>query len=263
MSSPQQQLQCWGGGGNTTLPFLDFFGNAPDEQHPARAWQQFELQSAASAWVAKAAADGEPAAQQSLPGSYGSPPDSFGIRPTLQLNTVPVSATFFPAAYAQGVVLYEPFGGLCAGLEAVLRNGFKVVQYLYSDNDPAAQQIALHRIRRLQTMYPSQLPTSAIEGCFSLLPMDVKEVGSAQLSQVVQLFPQQQWLVVGGWPCQDLSLAGNSKGMTGRRAQLLHNLVSIIGSLQQLMPALPPAYVLENVAFQHHRDPQIAQQDFA
>ena len=31
-----------------------------------------------------------------------------------------VAATFFPAS-RKGVILYEPFGGLCAGLEMILR----------------------------------------------------------------------------------------------------------------------------------------------
>eukprot|EP00775_Hariotina_reticulata_P014999 gene14999-biopygen395 len=37
----------------------------------------------------------------------------------------------------------------------------------------------------------------------------------------------------------------------------------LIGTLQQLQPELPPAYLLENVPFQHHRNQQIALQDYA
>jgi hypothetical protein len=41
------------------------------------------------------------------------------------LHTQSVAATFFPAALHAGVVLYEPFGGICAGLEMVLKAGIR------------------------------------------------------------------------------------------------------------------------------------------
>jgi transposase InsO family protein len=134
---------------------------------------------------------------------------------------------------------------------------------LLHPTDPSVRKIAMHRIRRLQSLYPELLPPSAIQGSLSLLPMDIRQVVGQQLIDVVQQFPQQQWLVVGGWPCQDLSLAGCARGMSGNRAQLLHDVVRVIGTLQQLSQQLPPAYLLENVAFQHHKDPAIAQGDFA
>ena len=40
-----------------------------------------------------------------------------------------VAATFFTASQ-KGVILYEPFGGLCAGLEMILRCGIPVNKYL-------------------------------------------------------------------------------------------------------------------------------------
>lgn len=45
-----------------------------------------------------------------------------------QLDSRCVALSFFPAATYQGVVLYEPFGGLCAGLEMLLRNGVQVTR---------------------------------------------------------------------------------------------------------------------------------------
>jgi hypothetical protein len=44
-----------------------------------------------------------------------------------------------------GLTLYEPFGGLCAGLEAVLRSGIRVHQYFYSDNSNPARLVAEYR----------------------------------------------------------------------------------------------------------------------
>jgi site-specific DNA-cytosine methylase len=145
----------------------------------------------------------------------------------------------------------------------VLRNGFKVTQYIYSDTDPGVRKVAVHRMHKLQSLHPELLPPAAIQGSLALLPMDIRRVGSEQLTPVVQQFSEQQWLVVGGWPCQDLSLAGHARGMGGSRAQLLHDVVRVIGTLQQLLPDMPPAYLLENVPFQYHKNPSIAQEDFA
>eukprot|EP00775_Hariotina_reticulata_P002835 gene2835-biopygen4453 len=129
-----------------------------------------------------------------------------------------------------------------------LRNGISVRRYLYSDIDAVAQRVALHRVRELQTRYPHLLQPKALASSFSALPADIRQVTTAHLQQQLQQSPQQQWLVVAGWPCQDFSSAGRGKGMAGSRAQLLFDMVRIIGALQQLCPAAPPAYLLENVA---------------
>jgi hypothetical protein len=50
--------------------------------------------------------------------------------------------------------------------------------------------------------------------------------------------------------------------MSGKRSRLLHNLVQLIGAMQQLMPHQPPAFLLENVPFQHHSKHSIAVTDF-
>jgi DNA (cytosine-5)-methyltransferase 1 len=42
-----------------------------------------------------------------------------------------------------------------------------------------------------------------------------------------------QWLVVAGWPCQDLSTAGTALGLKGRRSGLLFDLIRIITALQR------------------------------
>eukprot|EP00775_Hariotina_reticulata_P013865 gene13865-biopygen15796 len=173
-----------------------------------------------------------------------------------------LSAISASSALSAGVVLYEPFGGLCAGLEMVLKAGFCVQQYYYSDIDPVAQHIAAHRLRCLQAAYPEQLPLHALQSAFLQFPANVKQVDEACVQSAVQQHPNQQWLVVEGWPCQDLSNAGQAQGMQGHRAQLLHDVVRIVKSLQQHC-VLPPAYLIENVNFQNHRKERIASDDFA
>jgi hypothetical protein len=97
-----------------------------------------------------------------------------------------VSNTFFPYAFSQGIVLFEPCGGLCAGLEMCLRNGIPIRRYFYSDIDRAAQQVALHRVRRLQTSFPDLLQPEALEHSFAVLPADIRSIGSQHLQQAVQ-----------------------------------------------------------------------------
>lgn len=249
------------GGGSGAL-FSASDSAASDTQHPAVAWRQQDLQKAASSWVTLAGFQ-QPAEHVALPGSYTGAPDRYNVRSTEQLNTSICSNTFFPSAHEQGIVLWEPFGGICAGLEMALRNGFMIKQYIYSDIDPLAQQVAAHRIRKLQSMYPLQLSESAIAGYLTTLPADVGQIQTEHMYNAIQSAPVKQWLIVAGWPCQDLSSAGPSTGLNGNRSRLLYDLVRTVGILQQLSPDQPPAYLFENVPFQHHRSQQIAVQDFA
>jgi DNA (cytosine-5)-methyltransferase 1 len=62
---------------------------------------------------------------------------------------------------------------------------------------------------------------------------DVREVGAAQLSAVD--------LLCGGFPCQDLSVAGGRAGLDGARSRLFYEFARIIGELR------PTWAVIENV----------------
>jgi hypothetical protein len=56
----------------------------------------------------------------------------------------PLSSTFSVNAQ-KGLVLYEPFGGMCAGLEMVLRCNIPIHRYYYSDINPVARKLAATR----------------------------------------------------------------------------------------------------------------------
>jgi hypothetical protein len=220
----------------------------PDTIQPAAAWRKQELDKKALQWVhAALPALSRLGQQQPLPGATTGEPDSFGIRYSTQLRTAPVASTFFPAA-AGGIVLLEPFGGLCAGLEMALRNGTAVKQYYYLDTNPASRQIAAHRLQQLMALYPLLLPANAVQGAFSL-PQDIRQLSTGDLITAGAATPKHPWLVVAGWPCQDLSQAGTGAGLQGERSGLLRKLVRVIGALQ-LQPEMPPGYVIENVAMQ-------------
>eukprot|EP00775_Hariotina_reticulata_P001887 gene1887-biopygen3371 len=240
-----------------------------DLRHPSLAQLQHEtLKKAAAAWATLGAIHLGPSFQPAptLPGRYleqARQTDSLGLRLTSQLNTAPCADTFFRAAHEQGLVLWEPCGGICAGLEMLLRNGFKVARYFHSDIDPLATRLAAHRILQLQELFPEQLLEAAVRGCFDAMPSDIRTISSKHLHLQVQETKGLQWMVVAGWPCQDFSLAGPSRGLKADRSQLLFELVRLVGVLQQLQQELPPAYLFENVPFQYHRKTSIADQDFS
>ena len=235
---------------------------APETDQGAAVWHREQLRTAADGWVRQARPLlAHQAALPPHPGEHMGRPCAHGVRITHRLCTVPVGSSFFPTAADRGVVLLEPFGGLCAGLEAVLRNGTAVEQYFYLDSDPTAQKIAAHRLQHLSALYPTLLPPTALQGAFSL-PQDITALSTAHLVAVGAARQQHPWLVVAGWPCQDYSPAGRAAGQAGARATLLCDLVRVIGALQQLQPRLPPAYVIENTAMQLHRQPRIAVRDF-
>jgi hypothetical protein len=110
----------------------------------------------------------------------------------LCMNTI--AATFFANAQ-KGIVLYEPFGGLCAGLEMVLRCGIPVTRYLYSDIDPVAQDLAQVRMETLNIQYGKLLPAKAIRRPFAL-PHDINLVTSDHLLKQDACDQTTQWMTI-------------------------------------------------------------------
>jgi hypothetical protein len=178
------------------------------------------------------------------------PPNSDGICPTAALCTQPVGAAVMAAGAGRGIVLLEPFGGLCAGLEACLRMGIRVRRYLYADTAQPAREVAHQRLQQLRARYPNLLPASAISGSLTALPQDITAISSQHLL-AAGAAADQQWLVIAGWPCQDMSAAGRQQGLAGARSGTFFSLLNILGSLQQLQPSKPPGFLLENAAFDH------------
>ena len=154
-------------------------------------------------------------------------------------------------AVSKGITLYEPFGGLCAGLEAVLRNGIVVHRYYYSDTAPAARAVAAHRMAALQDLYPSQLPATATAQTFTAFPQDVSQVKPSHLA-AAGATDSSQWMVIAGPECKDFSPAGHGRGLAGIHAYTLDACLQVIGALQQMQPATPPLYIVENAAMQYN-----------
>ncbi len=88
-----------------------------------------------------------------------------------------------------------------------LRNGLKVRRYIYCDKDRAAQTVARHRVHQLAATYPHLFTPEAAHGMFSTVPQYITRIYSQALVDAGAR-DGSQWLVVAGWECQDLSMAG-------------------------------------------------------
>lgn len=117
-----------------------------------------------------------------------------------------------PSGHAHRVVgLFAGIGGVERGL---LRSGHETL--LFCENEPAAMAVLSHRF-------------SGID-----LHDDVR---------TLQALPDETTLVVAGFPCQDLSQAGTTKGLDGSRSGL-------VGEVFRLIEAhRTPWLLLENVPF--------------
>ena len=213
-----------------------------------------EGDAAFSAWTSagalSAVADLAPSPPAYRPLRVTGPPDPNNVKQVVGLCTTPLPPQVVGAFTSTGVTLYEPFGGLCAGLEMLLRCGVPVLRYLYSDISPQAQAVAAHRLPLLTKQYGSALlPPEAYARAFSQLPQDVYSITTTDLL-AAGARDNTQWMVVAGWECQDLSPAGSGRGLSGSRSNSFFPLVNIVGALQQLQQRRPPAYLLENTAMQ-------------
>jgi hypothetical protein len=69
----------------------------------------------------------------------------------------PISGALFANAYGKGITVYEPIGGMCAGLEACLHNGFRIDRYFCSEPDANAARVVSARLERLSFEYGTLL----------------------------------------------------------------------------------------------------------
>eukprot|EP00877_Chromochloris_zofingiensis_P004818 jgi/Chrzof1/14337/UNPLg00611.t1 len=189
--------------------------------------------------------------------------DQTGLQQAECINTDVLPKSWWKATFRKGLTVYEPFGGgLCAGLTATLQLNIPVRQYLYSDIDSLARQVAKYRCQTLSATYPHLFPHSAWQHAFDTLPMDVNQVSMADLQAAVRI-NTTPWLVVAGWECQDLSMAGSGLGILGRKSSSFYPLLDIVAALQSLHPAgYPVGYFLENTAFQYNQKSSIVRQQF-
>eukprot|EP00854_Cymbomonas_tetramitiformis_P025696 gene25696-biopygen26599 len=161
-------------------------------------------------------------------------------RKPAKIDTRVMSKVFFKEGRTEGVVCYEPCGGLCAGLEMLLRNGINVKKYLYQDISLDSQAVAIARCTALQRRYPDLLTGMAIQ--LDSLPCDLRATGVKDLVEVGALRewgpmdydmwvpmpgPIHRWQAKGiGGPAQQALLRGGTK----MREEVFPYIASIIGT---------------------------------
>ena len=96
------------------------------------------------------------------------------------------------------------------------------------------------------------------EGTAVLYLKDVHEVINRKcqvLQDLVQMFPDCKWIIVGGSPCQDLTFAGPLRGMlglVGPNSRLFFVLLCVISTMQKLAGTNAVRYLVENAASMLH-----------
>ncbi|MGZ8286873.1 MAG: DNA cytosine methyltransferase [Allosphingosinicella sp.] len=108
--------------------------------------------------------------------------------------------------------LFSGIGGFEVGFQGL---GFELA--LMCDVDPASRAILAEHFPKTR------------------IACDVRRLQKLPVSDVL----------VGGWPCQDLSQAGRTAGIGGARSGLVNEVFRLIDA----GPAKPPIVILENVAF--------------
>ena len=92
------------------------------------------------------------------------------------------------------------------------------------------------------------------EGSAVLYVKDVHSIIARQckvLQDLVRMFPDCKWIIVGGSPCQDLTFAGPWRGLLGLigpSSRLFFVLLCVISSMQRLVGPTAVRYLVENAA---------------
>ncbi|CAI5934949.1 unnamed protein product [Closterium sp. NIES-65] len=114
----------------------------------------------------------------------------------------------------QPIHLVELFGGIGAGLSAVVRNGIAMKRWTYVEKEPGVRRMAEHHARKLQAEFPDLLTEEVISKATGGTIHDVKDIG-------------------------------RGKGGEDHRAGLLEDLFRIMKWLQERQGRV--AYLLENL----------------
>jgi site-specific DNA-cytosine methylase len=142
---------------------------------------------------------------------------------------------------SEGIVLLELFGGIATGLAAVLQARIKVRRYLYVDNDNLAKRVAIRHIARLRAQFPTLLPRSATKRAFIVLPSDISLISREEITRHGPID-----LVIAGWPCQGMSMAGHQNGLHDARSARFWDMIRVLRHIQTAQ-VRSLGYIVENV----------------
>jgi site-specific DNA-cytosine methylase len=93
----------------------------------------------------------------------------------------------------------------------------------------------------LRTQFPELLATGAIKTSFSILVGDIALVSAEDIYRCGHMD-----LVIAGWPCQGMSMAGEQNGLQDGHSSRFHDMIRVMRYLQTSQRQ-PPSYIVENV----------------
>ncbi|CAI5973665.1 unnamed protein product [Closterium sp. NIES-65] len=130
--------------------------------------------------------------------------------------------------WLQPIRMVELFGGIGAGLAAVLKAGVAVKEWIYVEKDTRVRKMAENHAKKLQEEYPELLGEEVIERAMRGTVRDVRHITRDMV---------RSWghvdLLVAGWECQGVSRAGKGKGMEDPRGALLLDLLRIMDWIKE------------------------------
>ena len=159
------------------------------------------------------------------------------------ISTRIVPVEFFREIFTEGIVLYEPCGGIGTCLQAALRNGWRIRKFIYQDTSQAAKAVMTKRLGEFSRDYGSLFPNSAWQDSFSL-PDDIEHLTPHHLKEA-GVSQGLRWVVCCGSPCTGFSQAGKKKGLEDKGSKLLLEILKIIAYIQR-QACKRPVYILEN-----------------
>ena len=177
------------------------------------------------------------------------------------INSKPFPPAVLQERLQTKITVLELFGGLAGGLEMLLRNRINVNKYIYCDNGREATLVAQRRLGALTLQFPGQLKRESWSEAFTAVPQDVYRMGCRELISAGALGHNQQWIVIGGFECQDLSSAGAGRGFEGQRSVSFFPLLDIVRELQDIQKQQPPIYLIENTAMVAGKKPTFQVQE--
>ncbi|CAI7885100.1 unnamed protein product [Closterium sp. NIES-53] len=151
--------------------------------------------------------------------------------------------------WQQPIHLVELFGGIGAGLSAVVRSGIAVRKWTYVEKELMVRKMAEHHAWKLQAEFPELLSRRVIQEPMGGTIHDVLEIGETEVASGGQVD-----LLVAGWECQGVSWAGKGKGGGDSRTRLMEDLFCVMEWLQERQGRV--AYLLENLDLEgYSREP--------
>ncbi|KAK3248366.1 hypothetical protein CYMTET_42165, partial [Cymbomonas tetramitiformis] len=149
-----------------------------------------------------------------------------------KIDTRLIDKGFFQEAREEGVVCYEPWAGLCAGLERLLRCGVKVKKYLCQDISTASQAVARTRCLARSRRHPDLFSAAAIH--LEQLPSNLEDIRLKDLVHAGALSgdrPADRYvsdILQQGWKPREV-VSGDRKP---------HHIANVVGEPMRVLPTI-------------------------